>query len=266
MKVITRPTVHLLAVPRFFPHPKYELPSYSSDAEALTAHAGKGCYDSYGKDGRSISNHIDSLIKSRHGSVLEHANFSVFIEGVSRGLSHELVRHRAGFAFSQRSTRYTKEEDAAMVLDPFYADMYERSSQPNGLHPVEENLLRTFLVQCGEALAAYRETIEEFERFTADEREQLGMPSDPHAFRKYCRGKARQLLPHALETRLTVTANLRAWRHFFEARTDRAAEEEIRRLAYALFIIILPWASNCFADYIAEGPIPSALSTDFRKV
>lgn len=114
VKFVTEPSVHLLGAPVFSEHPLYKLPTVREQddldpgapegevlegtaSEQLIAHAGKGCYDAYGKDGRSISQHISSLISSGHGSVLEHANVSIFVAGISRGCSHEFVRHRAGF-------------------------------------------------------------------------------------------------------------------------------------------------------------------------
>jgi thymidylate synthase ThyX len=84
---------------------------------------GKVCYDSYGVDGNPVGEARANLVDSGHHSVLEHVHVGVFIEGISRGCSHEIVRHRM-FNYSQRSTRYTAEDDAAIVLDPYYAELY----------------------------------------------------------------------------------------------------------------------------------------------
>lgn len=256
MKLITAPHVHLLAEPIFHPHPEYTIPPYSTAAEAITAHAGKGCYDSYGADGRSVYEHVMSLITSFHGSVLEHANFTVFITGVSRGLSHELVRHRAGFAYSQRSTRYTSEEDAAIVLDPLYAGMYRPEIDTEGQAPV----VRHFLESCRRSVQAYAEHISLLQDMA---------PADmaPRDRRKWCRGKARQLLPHALETRLTVTGNIRAWRHFFEQRSSRWAEAEIRRLAAYVWYTLAPYMGCTVSDYsVGYAGGLEEMFTAYRKV
>ena len=146
---ILKPTVHVLAVPVFYPHPRYKLPTFQPDpdehpelvelqgqpCEQLIAHGGKGCYDSYGEDGRSIEKHIRALVDVGHGSVLEHANISVFAEGISRGCSHEIVRHRPGMAYSQRSTRYVDEGECSVVLEPYMAALYERSRESSFLKP-----------------------------------------------------------------------------------------------------------------------------------
>jgi len=241
MRVITEPTVHVLSVPKFFDHPSYIIPKGGTDSERLIAHAGKGCYDSYGLDGRSLSQHIESLISTGHGSVLEHANISIFIEGISRGCSHEIVRHRAGFAYSQRSTRYTAEGDANIVLDPQYVIAFNGIAAGNDVGLEWTALLNTFVMQCRSAFEAYKNQVEWL-------MEEAPKAMNGVARRKWARGKARQLLPHALETRMTMTGNLRAWRHFLVQRSDRAAEGEIRRLAAAVMYAISPYAPLVFDD------------------
>lgn len=249
MKIITEPTVTVLSAPTFFPHPKYELPEHAHAAESLIAHAGKGCYDSYGKDGRSVAEHIDSLIASGHGSVLEHANVSLFIEGISRGCSHEIVRHRH-FSYSQRSTRYTAEDDAAIVLDPYYTKLYDKLQEvtglPDELSMDESALIRSFLQSCADSIGAYRQQV------------MWLMEQNPEhmkgtALRKWARGKARQLLPHALETRMTMTGNLRAWRDFIEKRASPFAEAEIQRLAHMIFHTLYKVAPTVFADFLLSN-------------
>lgn len=261
MKIITEPTVTVVGVTQFFPHPKYKLPVdkdksvtqykvmgekgaevfdqrhnlQGTPLEQITAMAGKGCYDSYGEDGRNINDHIQSLINSRHGSVLEHGNISLFIEGISRGCSHEIVRHRAGFAYSQRSTRYVDEGDCAIVLDPFYAKQYEDK------HMSAEHFIET----CKNSIDVYNGTVDWL-------LEAAPVELHPKDKRKWARGKARQLLPHAIETRMTMTGNLRAWRHFIEQRSNRFAEAEIRRLAEKVFVTIKDLAPTVFADYEGE--------------
>lgn len=267
MKIITEPSVHVLALPLFFPHPHYELPDDEIDAgivnggqwdysyydptyiHNLIAHAGKGCYDSYGKDGRSIKDHIVGLINSKHGSVLEHAHISLFLEGISRGCSHEIVRHRH-FNYSQRSTRYTAEEDAAIVLEPFYASIHDSEHYQNDDGNCSCSnciIMEQFLAACELSVRAYGVAIAHLDSLGTPHKE-MSMKD----FRKYKRGKARQLLPHALETRMTMTGNLRAWRHFLEQRSTRGAEPEIRRLAEKIFFTLRPLAPYAFADYKEE--------------
>jgi thymidylate synthase (FAD) len=247
-----------LSSPIFLVHPTYVLPPHDGDEENIIAQAGKVCYDSYGPDGRSVEQHVRSLVESGHHSVLEHAHVGVFIEGLSRGCSHEIVRHRM-FNYSQRSTRYTDEGDAAIVLDPYFADIYRRSEMAHhddravgrerieadcaatGVSTAEYNLVAQFLEDCEVLLDRYAELVQELEELNPEQLRGRDL-------RKWCRGKARQLLPHALETRLVMTGNLRAWRHFFLMRTSRHAEAEIRRLAHELFAVIQPQAPVVFED------------------
>jgi len=239
MKVITSPTVSVVSAPMFTPHPVYELPQHDVPAENIIAMAGKVCYDSYGVDGRSVPAHIKSLVTSQHHSVLEHAHVGVFIEGISRGCSHEIVRHRM-FNYSQRSTRYTAEGDAAIVLDPFYAELWAQN-EAGMLHGESDALLADFLESCEVSVDFYRLQVTRLEALNPN-----GLTG--RDLRKWCRGKARQLLPHALETRMVMTGNLRAWRHFLVMRTSRHAEAEIRRLADAIWKLIVSIAPNAFKD------------------
>ena len=82
----------------------------STDGERLAEFAGRLCYMSqHNPASRSTRDYLENIKKQGHGSVLEHANYSLLLEGVSRSLTHELVRHRAGFAYSQLSQRYVDE-------------------------------------------------------------------------------------------------------------------------------------------------------------
>jgi thymidylate synthase (FAD) len=238
MKIITQPSVQIVSAPEFLPHLIYRLPYHPRSTEKIIAMAGKVCYDSYGEDGNPVDAHVRNLVNSGHHSVLEHVHVGLFLEGISRGCSHEIVRHRM-FNYSQRSTRYTAEDDAAIVLDPFYVDIHGRADVDRT--EAEHVLLEGFLNQCVYALEAYHH--------------QTGLlaelaPRDlaPRDRRKWCRGKARQLLPHALETRMVMTGNLRSWRHFLVMRTSRHAEAEIRRLAQAVWLVLEPLAPAVFED------------------
>lgn len=259
MRIITSPAVTLVSSPVFHPHPRYELPTDGEPAERLIATAGKICYDSYGVDGNPVVKHVQNLVASGHHSVVEHVHVGVFIEGISRGCSHEIVRHRM-FNYSQRSTRYTAEGDAAIVLDPYFADIYQRSgmaehvadedpafikeqSETAGITVEQYNVVAQFIDNCASAFDAYGDAVS-----ALDDLAPFGLAARDR--RKWSRGKARQLLPHALETRMVMTGNLRAWRHFFLMRTNRGAEAEIRRLAASIYEIVAPIAPTVFDDLI----------------
>ena len=99
---------------------------FSTDApaagEALAEIAGRVCYMSFGKGRKSNREYLENILASKHGSVLEHAVWCLLITGVSRALTHELVRHRAGFGYSQLSQRYVDESDARYVVPPLYQE------------------------------------------------------------------------------------------------------------------------------------------------
>jgi len=191
------------------------------DAEWLIQQAGRGCYMSFGKSGRSHDEHIKHLIEVGHGSVLEHVNFNFHIWGVSRSLTHELVRHRAGAAYSQLSQRYVDESDTAFVVPPAMLQLKERD--PNAYKEWELFCLhaRDFYAKLTSRLSDMYEEVE-----NKTER------------RKKARQAARSVLPNATETKIFVTFNGRAVRHFLEMRGSPAADLEIRKLAVAMFKIM----------------------------
>ena len=128
MKVILEPTVTTFAKQVFIEHPQFKIPDDGNDATKIGSFAAKGCYDSFGKNGRANEANQAQVLEQLHGSVLEHINASLYIEGISRGLSLESNRHRQ-LAVSQRSTRYTAEEDAAIVLEPYYAAIFKKFTE-----------------------------------------------------------------------------------------------------------------------------------------
>lgn len=255
MKIILEPTVTVVASTQFFGHPNYHIPPGGTDAERLGSFAAKGCYDSYGTTGRSNIDNQTAIIEHGHGSVLEHATVSLFIEGITRGLSLELNRHRP-FAISQRSTRYTQEEDSAIVLEPYYAELFRkydfRYDEQKGWIPKQEvtdddlipevGLVKEYLDGAEKAFKLYAEQVADLEVLN---------PNLLSGFelRKWARGKARNILPHGLETRGTWTMNYRALRWFIEARSNRHAEPEIRQLADVIFTTVRPIAPTYFHDF-----------------
>lgn len=236
--------VHVLSELFLFDHPKYVLPDDGTQAERMIAMGGKVCYDTYGTDGNPVKNHVMNLVSQAHFSVIEHVNVTVLITGISRGCSHEIVRHRH-FSYSQRSTRYTAEEGAAIVLEPFIADIRRQARDANialGINPpssAQIKILYEYLSSAADALNAYSAITELL-------LDQAPVHLSPRDRRKWARGKSRQRLPHDLETRMVMTGNLRAWREFLVKRTSRHAEAEIRRLAEKLYNVLIPIAPMAF--------------------
>ena len=83
----------------------------ADDSNAIIEVSARLCYMSFGRGRRDIADFIHNLLSSKDGSVFEHVNYGFVFTGVSRSLTHELVRHRAGFAYSQRSQRYVDETE-----------------------------------------------------------------------------------------------------------------------------------------------------------
>ena len=90
----------------------------TDDSNAIIEVSARLCYMSFGRGRRDIADFIHNLLSSKDGSVFEHVNYGFVFTGVSRSLTHELVRHRAGFAYSQRSQRYVDETEGSFVLPP----------------------------------------------------------------------------------------------------------------------------------------------------
>jgi len=258
MKIIRQPSVYLLGmqtvndaeIDRFLAD--HDVNQWSSDSEIagerLVEIAGRVCYMSFSKP-RPGGNkaYIERLLSVGHGSVLEHAVYNFLITGVSRSFTHELVRHRAGFGYSQLSQRYVDESTAEFVEPDCIGDDGE-------LHEI----WRAAAEHCQEA---YVKLVEGLQHKFSD-------VEDKTLRRKLARQAARSILPNATETKIFVTANARALRHFIELRANEHAETEIRMVAARICAILRDAAPNIFGDYefqeLPDGT--NAASTSFRKV
>ena len=205
------PRVTVLARPSFVQpeHLPVNWMGESTDGERLAEFAGRLCYMSQRNPAqRSTREYLVNILKQGHGSVLEHANYSLLIEGVSRSLTHELVRHRAGFAYSQLSQRYVDESEASFVVPP--AIIGDAALEASWREQVES------------AQKAYVSLVEEL-------MQRYAWVGDKVHRRKMAREAARGVLPNSTETKVVVTANVRAWRTMLELRCGEGAEMEIRR-------------------------------------
>jgi thymidylate synthase (FAD) len=199
-------------------------------AEVLTEIAGRTCYMSFGKGRKSNREYLDNILTSKHGSVLEHAVWCLLITGVSRALTHELVRHRAGFGYSQLSQRYVDESDARYVVPPLFVDNPE----------LREKWRKTIEI----VRQAYAELADAAAQYVQQKHPEMA----PRDRRKWARQAARSILPNATETKIFVTGNSRAWRHFLELRGSVHADTEIRLLAVEVFRVFKKEAPNIFQD------------------
>src|SRR5581483_1164937 len=191
-------------------------------------------------------------------SVLEHAVWNFLITGVSRSLTHELVRHRAGFGFSQLSQRYV-DESVAEYVEP---DIIAKDPQ---LHAVwSEAVARSHAAYVRLAELLHEKLIDPKAAVAA----MLPPDADRTTRRKAARQAARSVLPNATETKIAVTANARALRHFLEQRGSVSAEPEIRKLANKMLDLLQVEAPNLFGDY-QKVPLPDGtfdIQTPFKKV
>ena len=187
----------------------------------------------------------------KHGSVLEHAVYTFILTGVSRSLTHELVRHRAGWAYSQLSQRYVDESDCNFVEPDLIADDAE-------LHGM-------FLEILDDIRPVYEKMTDLLTEIIGSKYPEI---TDRTTLRKMARQAARCVLPNATETKIMVTSNVRALRHFIELRANPAADLEIRKLAVTLCKIMQAEAPSLFGDYdiytLPDGT--EACRTEFNKV
>jgi thymidylate synthase (FAD) len=225
------PRISLLARPVFLEpaHLRVHWKGEGSDGERLAEYAGRLCYMSQKNPAdRTTAEYLENIKKQAHGSVLEHVTYSLLIEGVSRSLTHELVRHRAGFAYSQLSQRYVDESVADFVVPPAIIG--------------DEQLEATWRSQMEAAQRAYVELVERL-------MEQYSWIEDRVHRRKVAREAARGVLPNSTETKIVVTGNVRAWRTMLELRASEGAELEIRRLAVAILRLLREEGPAFFSDF-----------------
>lgn len=229
--------VQLIASTEFFAPPDVPWETDADGGQALVEFAGRACYQSWSKPNpRTATNasYIAHIIEVGHFSVLEHACASFYISGVSRSCTHELIRHRH-FSYSQLSQRYVH-DDARVVLPPGLED--------------DPELRQLVLAAADASRSAYERLLSELETRLADA---------PNAVlrHKQARQAARAVLPNDTETRIVVTGNYRAWRHFIAMRGSEHADTEIRRLAIACLRELSSVAPAVFADFeiaaLADG-------------
>ncbi|OMC11278.1 FAD-dependent thymidylate synthase [Mycolicibacter heraklionensis] len=230
--------VQLIAKTDFIAPPDVPWSTDADGGSALVEFAGRACYQSWSKPNpRTATNaaYLKHIIDVGHFSVLEHASVTFYITGVSRSATHELIRHRH-FSFSQLSQRYVPEPDSRIVVPPGVEDDPE---------------LQRILTEAADASrAAYTELLARLEAKFADQ---------PNATlrRKQARQAARAVLPNATETRIVVTGNYRAWRHFIAMRASEHADVEIRRLAVECLRQLADVAPAAFGDFeistLADG-------------
>lgn len=215
-------------------------PDGTRDLELASEFAGRVCFDAFGKAQYRRSNeyYLGNILEQRHGSVLEHASVMLLIRGVSRTLTHELIRHRVGVAYSQRSQRYVNEGEAGFVIPPELAALWNEDRNED-----EQAAVVQWYEAMGVAAEAYKNL-----SMLLQKRMNTEEALKPRERRIRSKQAARSVLPNATETTLVMTANMRSLRHICEVRGGMGAEAEIRRFACALLRLMKEEAPNIFAD------------------
>lgn len=294
LKIITAPSVYVIGrqavdeseLDRFLADNGTPWESDSEvGAEVLVEVGGRLCYQSFAKP-RPGGNaaYIGHIKEVGHGSVCEHAAWNLLVTGVSRSLTHELVRHRAGVSPSQLSQRYVDESECAFVVPPALLEEVRAAHAMRECvevadrgcrdavqrHWLSENKDRAeaatvgddWLTCCQFEQARY---VRLCDHLTAKAQRQGMVGTDA---RKWARSAARSVLPECTETKIFLTANARALRHFLEMRGSRHADAEIRRLAAAVLGVLQRESPALFGDY-TTAPLPDGIPeirTPYRKV
>ena len=199
--------------------------------ELLVEFGGRACYRSW-EPGLNPNvtrvrtdqrEYFANILRSAHGSVLEHANYSFALRNVSRTFTHELVRHRAGSAFSQESLRYVRLSDIGFRVPP-------------ALEPLREQVLSI---------------VEQLEDFQLSAASELGIDEEgvPFHVKKEVTSALRRLAPTGLSTDIVWTANARTLRHVIEMRTAAGAEEEMRLVFDEIARLMIAEAPGLFQDF-----------------
>jgi len=210
-----------------------------SDSEELIETMGRLCYKSFGTDMNANitrtregnEGYVGNILSVKHGSVLEHSYATFGFVDVSPVVTHELVRHRVGTAFSQVSMRFVRLTEIGTYYPQafetkFLTELFTAQDDPFPQEKAE--------VAHGELQQMWVELVEMMEKFQVETAERLGLDEIPQenkrAFhlKKRITSSMRRLAPYGLSTSIGVTANHRAWRFMVAQRTHRSAEEEIR--------------------------------------
>lgn len=203
----------------------FEPDPMGSAASSLAEAAGRACYQSWSRPNPATSTnegYLANIIDHKHLSTFEHGTVTFLFTGISRALTHELVRHRH-FSFSQLSQRYCPNTEG-YVVPPLYEG--DEDWQAQARVELEKVWARTS--------AAYETTV----KLAQD----AGIP------RKQAREAARAVLPNATATQIVVSGNHRSWREFIQKRATVHADAEIRELAVEVYCQLASLEPNLYQD------------------
>jgi thymidylate synthase (FAD) len=254
-----------------------KLLSYTPEPEKLVSAAAKLCYSDLsgkdlmdGLDKEKTERFIEKLTNLGHESPLEHISFSFSIEGVSRVLTHQLVRHRIA-SYSQRSQRYVKEGQFDYIVPPVLNGDYEAKKiyieqmvkAQEAYDKLADMLYKKYLPKYSEDFGKY---ISKFEK-------EKKIKKDKEKAEKKAIEDARYVLPNACETKIMVTMNARTLLHFFNLRCCNRAQWEIRQMAEKMLeqvkevapILFKNAGPRCLNGHCPEGNMTCGEIGDVRK-
>lgn len=209
--------------------PGYESHSYDTgeditDADDLLEQAGRLCFLSWLRPNpktRTNRGYLANILFKQHYSVLEHGTVTIYIDGVTRNFTHELIRHRH-FSYSELSQRYVDSIKSEFVEHPGLATISEE----------DRNRLKQSITLARNVYGSIVNTLT-----------QQGKD------RKKARQAARHALPSGTETKILVTGNLRTWREMLDKRLSPEADEEFQKVAALILVEMKRIAPNTFQDF-----------------
>ena len=231
---------------------KVKILAHTPNPEKVIAMSAKLCYSPVGVDeieenltDESIEKFLNMLINMGHESPVEHITFTFGIEGVSRSLTHQLVRHRIA-SFSQQSQRYVKLDQFEYIIPP----EIEKSEYAKNI----------FIKQMENSQKAYDILVKTLQRAGRTEKQAIE--------------DARYVFPNACETKIVVTMNIRSLYNFFEHRCCERAQWEIRELATEMLrqckeispILFANCGPKCVKGKCPEGNMSCGLSKEKRNL
>jgi thymidylate synthase (FAD) len=205
----------------------------ATEPEEIVEAAGRICYMSFGasQSPRTNNEYIQNLIRMGHDSVLEHVSWTLLITGVSRAFTHQLVRHRVGFAFSQLSQQYHDEKDASFVMPPGLESIPEAAENWNN------------------AIKAAKRAYENIMSCLQQSESSVVTGWTKKETLRAMRSAGRSVLPNATETKIIVTANARALRHLLKTRGSIPGDIEMRQVSTTLLQVLKEEAPSLFFDF-----------------
>lgn len=238
LRIIGRPQIDVSAIRDFLFERQltWNQTEGALPAEELVEFSGRVCYMSFSnrQSPRRNGEYIFNLIDQGHESVLEHATWTFVLSSVSRAFSHQFVRHRIGFSYSQLSQQYVAHDDIKPVQPVDFSQF-----------PRAESYWREATEKIREAYRGLTELLNaEVSKSDFSSRKERT---------RFVRSVARSVLPNAMETVIVFSANARSLRHFLNTRGSIEGDLEMRAVSAKVFEVLQKEAPSLFHDFRLES-------------